>query len=246
MGTSTRSAPGRSGPELPRATIDRRLKPPLFLLNLKCYPAALGPRADAIARSLASVGREYGVSVGLVPSLPDLGRIAATHRLPILAPHCDPQPPGASTGFTIPEALVAAGALGSLVNHSEHRLPPSRMVPTVERLRSAGLVTVLCTRDAAESSRWARLSPPYLAVEPPDLIGGSRSVSTARPGLIRATVEAVHRVSPTVKVLCGAGIHTRRDVTIALELGSQGILVASAVATAPDPRAAMVELARGF
>jgi triosephosphate isomerase len=199
-----------------------------------------------MARSLAAVGREYGVSVGLVPSLPDLGRIAASDRLPILAPHCDPQPPGASTGFAIPEALRAAGALGSLVNHSEHRLSPNLLTSTVQRLRGAGLVAVLCTRDAAESTRWARLSPPYLAVEPPDLIGGSRSVSSARPDLIRATVESVRRVSPGVRVLCGAGIHTRRDVATALELGSQGILVASAVATAPDPRAAMVELARGF
>ncbi len=240
------SAPARSGSAPPPATIDPRLKPPLFLLNLKCYPAALGSRADGMARSLAAVGREYGVSVGLVPSLPDLGRIAASDRLPILAPHCDPQPPGASTGFAIPEALRAAGALGSLVNHSEHRLSPNLLTSTVQRLRGAGLVAVLCTRDAAESTRWARLSPPYLAVEPPDLIGGSRSVSSARPDLIRATVESVRRVSPGVRVLCGAGIHTRRDVATALELGSQGILVASAVATAPDPRAAMVELARGF
>ncbi len=240
------SAPARSGSAPPPATIDPRLKPPLFLLNLKCYPAALGSRADVMARSLAAVGREYGVSVGLVPSLPDLGRIAASDRLPILAPHCDPQPPGASTGFAIPEALRAAGALGSLVNHSEHRLSPNLLTSTVQRLRGAGLVAVLCTRDAAESTRWARLSPPYLAVEPPDLIGGSRSVSSARPDLIRATVESVRRVSPSVRVLCGAGIHTRRDVATALELGSQGILVASAVATAPDPRAAMVELARGF
>ncbi len=240
------SAPARSGSAPPPATIDPRLKPPLFLLNLKCYPAALGSRADAMARSLAAVGREYGVSVGLVPSLPDLGRIAASDRLPILAPHSDPQPPGASTGFAIPEALRAAGALGSLVNHSEHRLSPNLLTSTVQRLRGAGLVAVLCTRDAAESTRWARLSPPYLAVEPPDLIGGSRSVSSARPDLIRATVESVRRVSPGVRVLCGAGIHTRRDVATALELGSQGILVASAVATAPDPRAAMVELARGF
>ena len=154
------SAPARSGSAPPPATIDPRLKPPLFLLNLKCYPAALGSRADAMARSLAAVGREYGVSVGLVPSLPDLGRIAASDRLPILAPHCDPQPPGASTGFAIPEALRAAGALGSLVNHSEHRLSPNLLTSTVQRLRGAGLVAVLCTRDAAESTRWARLSPP--------------------------------------------------------------------------------------
>ncbi|EQD79020.1 triosephosphate isomerase [mine drainage metagenome] len=59
-------------------------------------------------------------------------------------------------------------------------------------------------------------------------------------------MESVRRVSPAVRVLCGAGIHTRQDVSTALELGSQGILVASAVASAPDPKAAMTELARGF
>ncbi len=192
------------------------------------------------------MGHDYGVSVGLVPSLPDLGRIAAEGRLPILAPHSDPQPPGASTGFAIPEALIAAGASGSLVNHSEHRLTPALLRSTVQRLMQVGLATVLCTRDLPESVRWARLSPSHLAVEPPDLIGGHRSVSSARPELIQTTVDSVRRVAPSVQVLCGAGIHTRRDVVTALELGSQGILVASAVATAPDPKAAMMELARGF
>ncbi|EQD75522.1 triosephosphate isomerase, partial [mine drainage metagenome] len=149
--TNTPSVPARNASARRRATIDPRLTPPVFLLNLKCYPAALGPRADSMARSLAAVGREYGVSVGLIPSLPDLGRVAASKRLPVLSPHCDPQPPGASTGYAIPEALLAAGASGSLVNHSEHRLSPALLRSTVDRLDRAGLVAVLCTRDARES-----------------------------------------------------------------------------------------------
>jgi triosephosphate isomerase len=244
--TNTRFAPGRSGLDPPAPATERSLQTPLFLLNLKCYPPALGEAADRLARNLAQVGREYGVCVAISPALPDLGRIAALDLLPVISPHCDPHLPGASTGYTIAEALRAAGVSGSLVNHSEHRLAPSVLRTTVDRLRSVGLVSVLCTRDLRESVRRAALAPTYLAVEPADLIGGSRSVSTARPELIRETVTSVYRVAPSVRVLCGAGIQTGRDVSAALALGSQGILVASAVATARDPRAKMIDLATGF
>jgi triosephosphate isomerase (TIM) len=71
-------------------------------------------------------------------------------------------------------------------------------------------------------------------------------VSTARPSVVSGTVAAVRSVSPTTRVLCGAGIHDRRDVRRAIELGAEGILVASAVARAPDPGAAIDELISGF
>jgi len=88
--------------------------------------------------------------------------------------------------------------------------------------------------------------PDYIAVEPPELIGGNRSVSTARPEVVSGTVEAVRRVSPSTLVLCGAGVHARGDVARALELGADGVLVASAVTRSGDPRVAIAELLAGF
>jgi triosephosphate isomerase (TIM) len=164
----------------------------------------------------------------------------------VIAQHADPHEPGAHTGYLVPEAIAAAGGRGSLVNHSEHPLPLGTIATTLRRLDGLGLVAVLCARDVGHARRLARFHPHYLAVEPPELIGGTRSVSTARPTVVSGTVEAVRKVSPETHVLCGAGIHDRRDVRRSFELGAEGILVSSAIARAEDPGRAIEELLAGF
>lgn len=219
---------------------------PLLLLNLKSYPGALGVGAERIGGLLESAGRAAGVAVALAPATCDIRYLATKLSIPVLAQHVDALDAGARTGFTVPEAVLAADGRGSLVNHSEHPIEPSAVVRTVDRLRSIDLTAVVCARSVAVAARLARCRPPYLAVEPPELIGGQRSVANARPEVISGTVAAVRNVSPVTRVLCGAGVHDRNDVARALELGSEGILVASAVATSDDPRAAIEELLAGF
>jgi len=246
MGTSTPSAPARSGPRSPPPTPDAPLGAPLFLLNLKLYEAWLGPRAEEIGRALEGAAEHHGVAAALAPSTPDVGRLALTLKVPILGQHADFGPAGARTGYVVPEGLRAAGARGALVNHSEHPLSVEEVGWTVGRLAGMGLTAVVCAKDAAHAAVLAQFRPPYLAVEPPDLIGGKRSVSTARPEVVRDAVAAVHAVAPGTRVLCGAGVHTREDVALALELGSEGVLVASAVTRAPDPAKALDELLSGY
>ncbi len=229
----------------------RRIEPgplgrPLLLVNLKAYPTALGAGSERIARTLEELGRSAGVPVAIAPAAPDISRITLATHLPVLAQHVDAVAPGAQTGFVPPEAVAAAGARGSLVNHSEHPLSPAETRETTTRLNRLGLVAVVCARDLAASRRLARTLPPYLAIEPPDLIGGERSVSTARPEIVLGAVQAVAAVSPETTVLCGAGVNSRRDVAKAVELGAQGVLVASAVTRAASPRDAIAELLAGF
>ena len=219
---------------------------PLFLLNLKTYPAVAGERALAIAEALARAGRETGVSVAIAPATPDLGRVAALGEIVTLAQHVDPATSGPATGFVPVPSVAAAGARGSLVNHSEHPLSLTGSGQAVEELRDAGLAAVVCARDPSAARRLAAFRPPYLAIEPPELIGGTRAVSTARPEVVVRGVAATHRVAPKTHVLCGAGIRSRRDVRRSLELGAEGVLVASAVALAPTPSSAILELLAGF
>jgi triosephosphate isomerase (TIM) len=246
MGTSTRSVPGRSGPARPSPADRPALGDSLFILNLKTYPATLGSRALRIGRLLTRMGARARIPVALAPALPDVGYLADKLSLPIMAQYVDPVDAGQRTGSVPSEALRAAGASGSLINHSEHPLATAGVGAAVARLKAAGLTAVVCARSVGQARRLAAFRPPYLAVEPPELIGGTVSVSSARPGVISGTVTAVRRVSPSTRVLCGAGIHDRHDVARAIELGSRGILVASAVARSPDPAAAIAELLRGF
>ena len=219
---------------------------PLFLLNLKAYSGHLGSGALRIAKLLESLGGELGVVTAIAPPVPDLARVAAEVTIPVLAQHVDPGDAGARTGFVPVEAVVAAGARGSLVNHSEHPMGILDIEDAVRRLTERRLVAVVCAADVGPAARLAETLPPYLAVEPPELIGGNRAVSTARPEVISGTVERVRSVSPATLVLCGAGVHDRRDVARALELGAEGVLVSSAVTRAPDAEIALRELLAGF
>ncbi len=230
----------------PPPTNEPPLGRPLFLLNLKVYPDCLGPAADRIARTLEELGKAAGVAVAVAPATPDLGRLSTAVGIPVLAQHVDAGPAGPHTGSIPPEAIRAAGASGSLVNHSEHPLTTARVRVTVARLAATELVAVVCAPTVTAARRLASSTPAYLAVEPPELIGGDRSVSTARPEVISGSVAAVHSVAPSVAVLCGAGIHDRNDVRRSLELGAAGVLVASAVTRARSPRDAIEELLAGF
>jgi triosephosphate isomerase (TIM) len=199
-----------------------------------------------VARTLQELGKLAGVPVAIAPATPDLARVASAVSIPVLAQHVDALDPGPHTGFVPVAAAEQAGAWGSLVNHSEHPLPTARTFATVRRLDALGLAAVVCARDVRASRRLASARPPYLAVEPPELIGGDRAVSTAKPEVVAGTVDAVRAVSPSTIVLCGAGVHDRRDVARAYELGAAGVLVASAVTRAPDVRSAIAELLSGF
>ena len=80
-----------------------------------------------------------------------------------------------------------------------------------------GFVTVVCAKDSKEAAKIAKVSPDFIAVEPPELIGGEVSVSKAKPDIIRESVKAVGGKS---KLLVGAGVKTGEDVRIALKLGA--------------------------
>jgi len=66
-------------------------------------------------------------------------------------------------------------------------------------------------------------------------------VSQADPAVVTGSVDAAAAVGD-VPVLCGAGISTGDDLTAARDLGAEGVLVASGVAKADDPRAALSAL----
>ena len=85
-----------------------------------------------------------------------------------------------------------------------------------------------------------------IAIEPPELIGGDISVSTANPEIISETVSKVSEISSNIKILCGAGVKTRDDVSKAFELGVDGILLASGVVLSNNPRKTLHELVLGI
>jgi triosephosphate isomerase len=100
----------------------------------------------------------------------------------------------------------------------------------------------VCTNNIPTTAAAAALNPEYVAVEPPELIGTGVPVSQADPEVVRGSVEAVKRINPDVQVLCGAGISRGEDLTAAMDLGSVGVLLASGIVKAEDPRSALEDL----
>ena len=105
-----------------------------------------------------------------------------------------------------------------------------------------GFPVCACAADVEEAKALAKLNPTYIAVEPPELIGGDISVTTADPSIVSDTVAAVKAVNPKVRVLCGAGVKSGKDVAKALELGAEGVLLASGVTKATDVHAVLSDL----
>ena len=63
-----------------------------------------------------------------------------------------------------------------------------------------------------------------------------------KPEVVSDSVREVKEAMPDVKVLCGAGVKNGKDVKMAIELGAEGVLLASGVVKAEDQRAVLLDL----
>lgn len=219
-----------------------KLEEPIIAINFKTYIQATGEKALKIAKAAEKVYKETGITIVVAPQLADLYRIAQEVEIPVFAQHIDPIKPGSHTGHVLPEAVKEAGAVGTILNHSENRMILADLETAIRRAEGVDLITMVCSNNPKVSAAVAALDPDYVAVEPPELIGTGIPVSKAKPEVITDTVELVKKVNPDVKVLCGAGISTGEDVKKALELGTVGVLLASGVTKAKDPEKAIWNL----
>jgi triosephosphate isomerase (TIM) len=212
-------------------------------VNFKTYIEATGKRAIELAKIAEEVSSEMGVTIIVAPQFTDIEPVSKTVDIPVFSQHIDSVKPGAHTGHVLAEAVKSAGAEGSLVNHSEKRIPTSEIAETVKLCSDADLVSAVCADTTQASVDIAMMLPDMIAIEPPELIGTGISISKARPELITESLGQIRKVNRSVKVLCGAGVTTAEDVTKAIELGSEGVLVASGVVKSKDPRAVLESMA---
>ena len=204
---------------------------------------ATGKRAIELAKVAEDVSRETGVTIIVAPQFTDIEPVSKTVDIPVFSQHMDAVKPGAHTGHVLAEAVKSAGADGSLLNHSERRINPPEIAESVKLCAEADLRSLVCADTTEASVGIAKMIPDMIAIEPPELIGTGISVSKARPELITESVNEIRRLNSRVKVLCGAGITSAEDVSKALELGSEGVLVASGIVKSKDPRIVLQSMA---
>jgi triosephosphate isomerase (TIM) len=217
----------------------------LIVLNFKTYRESTGPEALGLARICKDIAQEHSLEIVVVPQVADISTIASAVKIPVFSQHVDGVGQGGFTGHITAASLKAAGAVGSLINHSERRLGLAEIEASIASCRQAGLKTIVCTNNVATTRAAAAMGPDYVAIEPPELIGSGIPVSKADPEIVTKSVEAVRRIAPEVGVLCGAGITHGEDLRSALELGSSGVLLASGIIKAKDQKKALEDLVTG-
>ncbi len=208
---------------------------PLIIVNFKTYIEATGKRGVELAKIADQVSRDSGVTIAVAPQFTDLKTVTEVVEIPIFSQHIDPIKPGAYTGHVLAEAVKAAGASATLLNHSERRIKISEIEEAISLARVSDLAVLVCTDTPGVSAAVASLNPDMIAIEPPDLIGTGVAVSKARPELITNAIKRIRSVNSSVEILCGAGVSTAGDVGKALELGTRGVLVSSSVVKGTNP-----------
>ena len=218
------------------------MKRPL-IINFKNYGEASAASTVKLAKAAQKVAERSKVEIIVAPPQPALALVARSVSVPVFCQHLDSEKDGSTTGYFVPEIAKSYGAVGSLINHSEHRIELKSIAVLVDRMRKLGMTSVVCARTPHEVMEMSVFGPDYVAIEPPELIGSGKAVSKENPAIISKSIEAA---GSRTKVICGAGITDKDDVRAAIKLGSRGILVASGVVKAESWAAKIAELASGM
>ena len=212
----------------------------MVVVNFKTYQTAHGASAEELALAMSGIETDARM-IAAVSALDLAAVVAAAPDLEVWCQHLDPVGFGSNTGWLHPDTAVERGATGTLINHAEHKVSIEHVAMLLAQVPEDFCVCA-CAADIDEAQALAALGPTYVAVEPPELIGGDISVTSADPGIVSGTVAAVREVTDEVGILCGAGVKSGADVATAMELGTTGVLLASGVTKADDPRAALDDL----
>ena len=216
---------------------------PLLLVNFKTYPQGTGKKALELAKICEKVIKKTDVCIAVALQAADIRLISTEVEVPVFSQHIDPIAPGSNTGQILIGTIKEAGAIGTLINHSEKKIKLASIAKILQLTKENDLFSCVCASTSKIAGAIAVLEPNCCAIEPPELIGSGISVSTAKPEIITETVEIMKNINSEVVPLCGAGITNSSDVRKALELGTKGILVASGVVKAANPEKILEEMA---
>ena len=217
----------------------------MFVINCKNYEEISGGKIIKFIKIAEQVSKKYKIKIAISPPQHLIG-LVANSSITILAQHIDDSKIGSTTGYIIPELLKKSKVKGSLINHSEHRISSKEIEKLVVKLKELKMISIVCVKDVAEVKKYLEINPDFIAIEPPELIGSGKAISTEKPDLIQKAAKIVNDSKNKTKLLCGAGIVSGEDVAKSIELGSKGILVASGIIKAKNWNKIISEFAKAL
>jgi triosephosphate isomerase len=127
------------------------MKLPIIIVNFKTYEQVLGQSGLTLARTCEQVSLESGKSIALAPQNVDLALTCRVVNIPVLAQHVDNADAGSFTGHVSPQAVKAVGAIGTLINHSEHKIPHKDVKAIIEKCKAMGMTRLKHSRPTSQT-----------------------------------------------------------------------------------------------
>jgi len=94
----------------------------MIIINFKTYEKATGEDARKLGEVCRKVRNQTDKEIIASPAAEDMLRLDHID-IPVFSQHVDSSEPGSHTGHTLIETVEKAGATGTLLNHSERRIP---------------------------------------------------------------------------------------------------------------------------
>lgn len=198
----------------------------MIVINFKTYQQ--GKKALELAKTIEEIDNKAIVCIQAT----DIKEISERTKLRVYSQHVDSLESGRNTGHIIPEAIKASGAIGTLLNHSEHKISFNELKKAIELCRKNKLKVIVCSPKLSEIKKIIKLKPEAIAFEDEKLISTGKSITEYNPQAIIKFVKLMKNTN--IIPLCGAGISTREDIKTAFDLGCKGVLIASAIAKTPE------------
>ncbi|MHA1259724.1 MAG: triose-phosphate isomerase [Candidatus Heimdallarchaeaceae archaeon] len=136
-----------------------KLKFPLIILNFKNYAQTIGEKGLKLSKIAEKVAKDTNVEIIVCPQTTDIRLVAETVDIPVFAQHIDATEAGSHTGNNLMDAVIDSGAVGSLVNHSEHRLKLSEIEQIISSSKKKNFFTCVCSNNIQTSKAIAAMSP---------------------------------------------------------------------------------------
>lgn len=218
----------------------------MIFVNFKTYKESTGSAAVGLAKIMEDVATSALIKLIPVVQAEDVREVSQSVKLEVWVQHVDAVEYGAHTGSIIPEAVKEDGAIGTFLNHSEHKFQSfEELEKAHRRAKEVGLKTLIFAGNIPELLSVRSLKPDFVSYEPPELVGSqTTSVVKEKPEVIAQAVEAAKEVS--LPLIVGAGIKSEEDIRVSLGLGASGFAVASGVVKAEDPKVELNKLLNGY
>jgi len=213
----------------------------MILLNFKTYKQASGKSALELIRVVEKVVDQTGVKIFPAVQALDLAYLKPQTQLDLWVQHLDAIQPGRHTGRLSAYTAYQQGAAGVQLNHSENPLTEDQLKKALEICRQNQIKTLVFCADLKTLKTINNLNPDYVCWENPDNVATGQTDFHQAQNVIKQAISVC-----SAPFLLGAGITSAEDVKTALNLGADGVGLASAFIKTDNSYDLLLSLAQAF